>query len=69
MQVMLGVTSGEELDNLHINLWHLTGYFSPTPLGPGPQSGSNIDPRDVTLDEHGNIRRSLQIQLIYLRQR
>ena len=55
MQVTLGVTSAEELDNLHINLWHLAGYFYPSPLGPGPHSGSNVDPKDVSLDEHENI--------------
>lgn len=28
MQVILGVTTGEEPDNLYINIWETVGYFA-----------------------------------------
>ena len=52
MQVILGVTSGEELDNLRVNVWETVGYFAPSPFDPRSQSGANIDPEDVIVDEH-----------------
>ena len=68
MQVISGVTSEEELDNLHINVWETVGYFAPSPFGPRPQSGANIDPEDVTVNELEDIWRLLQVQWIYSRQ-
>ena len=62
MQVISGVTSGEELDNLRINVWETVDYFAPSPFGPRPQSGANIDPEDVTVDEHEGISRFIQVQ-------
>ena len=65
---MLGVTSGEGLDNLHANVWQNVGYFAHSPLGPRLQSGAKIDPEDVTIDEHEGIRRLFQAPWICLRQ-
>ena len=39
-----------------------------SPGGPRPQSGANIDPEDVTIDEHEGISRFLQVLWIFVRQ-
>ena len=40
----------------------------PSPGGSRPQSGANIDPEYVAVDEHEGISRLLQFQWIFVRQ-